>query len=124
VHSNTNNKKHKMKKLLILIAFIYSACSAQVIGIKLNSPKTFTMPPIVTVTTDSITIYNIHDNGLMVTVDVKFYEPPQNVIGQKTIPNMVVWAGIDYTNNVINTGGFSKATLKNAVKSILQNLQK
>lgn len=108
-----------MKKIIfpILFALVSFACSAQVIGIKFPSAKGFIVKPAITIVTDSLTISNIHDNGTNVTVDVTFFPKGQpNSIAQNTM-SIILWEGTDYITNK----DWTKSTLKNALKTILQN---
>jgi len=106
-----NIKTNKMKKLIlpILLVIISSACSAQV-------TKTFVIRPAVTVVSDSLT-FKIFDTGTEIIAKVKYENIGVSNLYDENTVFVTVWAGVDYANNI----GYSKATLKNALKTILQN---
>lgn len=103
----------KMKKLIIILSLASSSCYSQVIGIKFNNPKTFTVRPSITTVTDSIVLSHIVDDGFSVKVDIKFYVPSCHIC--PTLENFVVWAGSDYIENQ----NWNKSAVKQRIKDLL-----
>ena len=111
-----------MKKILFLFSFLSSVCYGQNASIKLNEPKTFVIVqpiPGVTTVADSIYISEIRDDGVSVSVTVKFYDTKQPdskpaMIAPPTLI-LVVWSGPEYEANK----NYTKAQLKARIKDLL-----
>lgn len=103
-----------MKKILFVLIFATSICSAQTLSIKLATPKVITIVPAVTITTDSIIVNQITDNGTSVTALVHFYVSGGG-IGSDRTKELILWEGAEYVTNK----DYTKTQLKARIKTLL-----
>lgn len=103
-----------MKKLITSVLILISSyCSSQVIGIKFNNPKIFTIRPAITILSDSLTINEIIDDGTSVAVNISFFIEA-TPIDRKPL-YLKLWEGAEYTTNK----DWNKTQLKQRIKDIL-----
>lgn len=107
-------KTKTMKKILFLLLFVSSICSAQILGVKLNTPKVITIVPAVIITADSIIVNQITDNGTSVIALVHFYVAGGGMGSERT-KELILWEGAEYITNK----DYTKTQLKARIKTIL-----
>lgn len=86
-----------MKKLFFTLAIVTaSLCSyGQRINAKLKSKQSFVVVPAVTVTSDSMTVASIVDDGSTITAHIVFYGD----LNKPAPMTLVLWQGAEYAEN-------------------------